>query len=804
MSVIWYKVWADIWQHKARTLLAVLSIAAGVFAIGTIFGLVDQLLSSMDSSHQSVAPSHINLVLRGAIDRETAQALTRIEGVAGVEVLNITSVRYKTEENGRWQGATVVMRDNYEDQLYDWLVLKDGMWPQGATIGVERISSDYYGLDIGDTVIFEVDGTDRALPITGKIRHPFVPPPDFGGNAYFFVDADGLARFGIPQGQFTQLLVQVEPYSKEYARDRAAAIKDRLARQGIGIAISIYQDPDEHWGRAFLLGITVVLRVLAVISLLISVIIVANSMTAIITQQTDQIGVIKAIGGQSHIIVQVFMAGVLIYGFLALLVALPTGVIAAYQGSKWFLALFNIDYDTFQFSTRAVFFQVLAALLAPVLAALWPVLSGAAITVREAIASYGIGGDFGSSRLDQAVEALGERFLPSPYAIALGNMFRRKGRLVLTQLVLILAGTTFLMVMTLANSMSYTLENELSRRQYDLRIFFQGLQRSDQVESIVAGVPGVAGSEAWFTVTGTVLRQGERVQDTAGLGAEVYAIPSGSTMYEPYIVNGRWLSADDNGRVVVISQDTAEFNNLNVGDVITIDFGNLGQADWEVIGTHQALTSDPIATDPMYAPAAAVIDVTKKINRANQIVIRTTNQNPDFTANMMAALNDRFKTRGIETSAFFSRTKAEDSTAAYNQFNIVNNMLFGLALVMGIVGGIGLMGSLWISVVERTREIGVLRSIGAQSPTIMTMFIMEGVLQGVMSWLMAVPLALVVARPMSNLLGQTILKVDLDFAFSTVGVAIWLVAILSIAFLASLVPAHAATRISVRESLAYA
>ncbi|MBP6472355.1 MAG: ABC transporter permease [Chloroflexi bacterium] len=804
MSVIWIKVWADIWQHKARTFLAVLSIAAGVFAIGTIFGLVNQLLSTMDAAHESVAPSHMNIVLRGTIDRDTARSLANIPGVAGIELLNITSVRYKTEVDGRWEGATIVMRDDYTNQLYDWLILKEGAWPHGGNIAVERITSDYYGIDIGDSVIFELDGTDRALPVTGKIRHPFVPPPDFGGNAYFFVDAEGLARFGIPQGQFTQMLVRVEPYSEEYARDRAAAIKDQLAKQNMGVAVTIFQKPDEHWGRPFLEGITIVLRVLAVVSLLTSVIIVANTMTAIITQQTDQIGVIKAIGGQSGLIVKVFLAGVLIYGFLALAVALPTGLIAAYQGSKWFLALFNIDYETFQFSQRAVFLQVLAAVAAPIVAALWPVLSGAAISVREAIASYGIGGDFGSSKLDRTIEKLGEKVLPSPYAIALGNMFRRKGRLALTQLVLILAGTMFLMVITLANSMTFTLDNEMDRRQYDMRIFFSSLQRADEVEAIARETPNVVDAEAWFTVSGTVLREGERVQDTAGLGAEVYAIPQDSTMYQPYIVDGRWLAPTDAGnRVAVISQDTAEFNNLRVGDTITIDFGNLGTADWEVIGTYQMLTADPISTDPIYAPATAVVDVTKKANRANQIVIRTVQHDGEFTAVMMNALNDIYKTRGVETSAFFSRTKAADAEYAFNQFNIINSMLFGLALVMGVVGGIGLMGSLWISVVERTREIGVLRSIGAQSPTIMTMFVMEGVLQGIMSWLVAVPLAFLAARPMANLLGQTILKIDLDFAFSYSGVVIWLVAILSIAFLASLIPAHAATRISVRQSLAY-
>ncbi len=72
MSVIWHKVWFDLWGNKVRTLLAVLSIAAGVFAIGAIFGMVDQLLSGMDQAHQAFYPSHINMYMTDGIDRDTA------------------------------------------------------------------------------------------------------------------------------------------------------------------------------------------------------------------------------------------------------------------------------------------------------------------------------------------------------------------------------------------------------------------------------------------------------------------------------------------------------------------------------------------------------------------------------------------------------------------------------------------------------------------------------------------------------------------------------------------------------------
>jgi putative ABC transport system permease protein len=97
MSVIWNKVWFDLWNNKVRTSLAVLSIAVGVFAIGAIFGMVDQLLSGMDRAHQAVVPSHIFLALNERIDRDIADRLKNIPGIEDIEVykLCVTITRIK-------------------------------------------------------------------------------------------------------------------------------------------------------------------------------------------------------------------------------------------------------------------------------------------------------------------------------------------------------------------------------------------------------------------------------------------------------------------------------------------------------------------------------------------------------------------------------------------------------------------------------------------------------------------------------------------------------------------------------------
>ena len=803
MSVIWQKVWFDLWHSKTRTLLAVLSIAAGVFAIGAIFGMVDQLLSGMDAAHRAVEPSHLNIILRDLVDEETAEDLATLPGVVDVDPVNLLTVRYKQNPDDPWQSGSLVMRPDYDDQTYDLMRLTNGRWPTDQEIGVERLTSQYFDLDLGDELILELPGSNRPFTVSGTIRHPFVQPPPFGGQAYFFTDGAGLARFGIPVNRYNQLLVQVEPYSREFAEEIAGEIRARLGDQEFNVAVTIYQEPEAHWGRMFVEGVMVVLQLMAIVSLFLSVVLVTNTMTALITQQTDQIGVIKAIGGQSGTVVKLYLAGILVYGLLALLISLPLGAFTAFASSRWFLNLFNIEYTTFRFSPLAVWLQLLAATAVPLLAALWPVLKGAAISVREAIATYGLGSDFGSSRLDQFVEQLGARLLPSPYPLALGNMFRRKGRLLLTLLVLVTAGVMFLVVMSLISSVNRTLDNDLARSGYDIRLGFIGDQRAEQVVALAEAQPGVARAEAWYARNATILRAGERLQDSAGLGAQLTGIPIGSTMRRPLIMAGRWLEPGDE-RVLVISQETANENRIAVGDQIRLDLGNLGETEWLVVGTYKVVYGGGFVTEALYAPLPAVTQAARQANRATLLYVQTTESEAVGVTAVAEALQDLFEARRMDVDLFTTATKTEERLEIENQFYPVVAMFVSLASLVAAVGGIGLMGSLGISVVERTREIGVMRAVGAGSPTIISLFIMEGVLQGVLSWLVAIPIAYLSSRPLARLLGQTMLELDLDYAFNGTAVIIWLIMIIFISVLASVVPARQATRISVRESLAYA
>jgi putative ABC transport system permease protein len=86
----------------------------------------------------------------------------------------------------------------------------------------------------------------------------------------------------------------------------------------------------------------------------------------------------------------------------------------------------------------------------------------------------------------------------------------------------------------------------------------------------------------------------------------------------------------------------------------------------------------------------------------------------------------------------------------------------------------------------------------------MGIFVMEGLLQGVLSWLLSVPLSLIVSPLIARNLGVAMFGASLDYRYAWAAVGIWLAVILVISAMASLLPARSATKISVRDSLAYA
>ncbi len=133
----------------------------------------------------------------------------------------------------------------------------------------------------------------------------------------------------------------------------------------------------------------------------------------------------------------------------------------------------------------------------------------------------------------------------------------------------------------------------------------------------------------------------------------------------------------------------------------------------------------------------------------------------------------------------------------------ISGLLLTMAFVAAVVGGLGLGGILSLGVLERRREIGVMRAIGASSRALGAIFISEGVCLGVLSWLIALPLSFPAAFFFNQALGMALFGAPLAFDYSWPGAGLWLAIVVVLSALASWGPAVQASHVTVRQALAY-
>jgi putative ABC transport system permease protein len=128
--------------------------------------------------------------------------------------------------------------------------------------------------------------------------------------------------------------------------------------------------------------------------------------------------------------------------------------------------------------------------------------------------------------------------------------------------------------------------------------------------------------------------------------------------------------------------------------------------------------------------------------------------------------------------------------------------MFLMTILFAAAGGLGLMGLMTITVLERSQEIGVIRSIGATESMVVRMVMIEGVFIGILSWLFGSLLAIPISKLFSDMIGIILLKVPLTYTFPTNGIFLWLAIIIVLSALATFIPARSASRVSVSDALA--
>ncbi|MBN1400289.1 MAG: FtsX-like permease family protein [Anaerolineae bacterium] len=591
------------------------------------------------------------------------------------------------------------------------------------------------------------------------------------------------------------VVVQGDPVTQDLANEVAELVEERIEKSGQPVWGYWTPTPGRHPADEVIQPIFMLLGVLGMLVLGLAGFLVLNTISAIMSQHVRHIGIMKAIGGRrSQIVVQYFVM-VIAIGVLALFAALPLGALGAKLLIDYIAVLVNVDIESYTAPVGVYVAEAAVAVIVPVVAALIPVTAGTRVTVHRALSTHGLGNTkAGWGLLDRLV--LGLHGFSRPILLSLRNTFRRKGRLALTLSTLTLAGAIFVGVVSVHASLMGTLEDAFDYWNHEVGLSFRRPYRMSRIQQAAESHPQVIAAECWGYANA------ERVLPEGGLSQQftIIAPPADTRMIKPTIIEGRWLVAEDENAIVVNTYVLKNDPDIQVGDTILLKLAKGSDSierPRQVVGVVKGLMTGPLA----YANYPYFARTMGQVNQAYSVRIQTRNKILGDQEEIARDLEEHFNAQGLRVSSRESLGGIRQRARA--QLMIIMNLLLGMSLLFAMVGGLGLMGTMSINVLERTREIGVMRAVGATDRAVEKVVIVEGLVIALVSWCLGGLLAVPLSQGLAQALGMSVLRSPINHVFPLYGVGLWLGMVMLLAALASYLPVRRASSLTVRDVLAY-
>jgi putative ABC transport system permease protein len=793
MTSRWKKVWADFWGNKSRTFLTIMIIAVGTFAVGATNNLRLYMSENLDRDFLSAKPSEATVYV-SPLDNDLVEVARSVQGVDEVEgrstlAANVIhtdgmpiSIQFTAIENPNemklnllkpTKGETKFPSLNDKQILVDSAVAKLGYKP-------------------GDTITIELsNGKLRQLTLAGYV-HDITSPPyggAWGNTIYAYVTPDTIEWLG--GSRFYNLLavsVAENQTDQTHVTEVAQAISDRMEEAGVTVySISVYQ-PGRHFSWSTIQAVFFLISALGYMIIFLSGFLIINSITALMARHTRQIGIMKSIGGRTSQIFGMYVILILLIGLVALGIAIPLANGAAEYigaGMSEDLNFFTLPYKTY---LQTIIQQVFVALVIPLLAVILPIYNSVRITIREALTDYGIGANIKPKEKSVSKAAL---WIPRPMRLSLRNVFRRKTRLALTLFALVLGGAIFIGVYNTWSAFDKLINDLQGYFLSDVTISFRRYHRFDEVASIARSLPGVSNVEGWLSYSGTLITN----EDEKGTPVSFMAPPLTSNIIVPIISSGRWLTTSDENAVVIGNKFLNTFPDLKIGDSLTIKIDGK-ETKWRIVGIYSSIADFGLYTNYEY--------LSRIVGRPDQVYSLKvlTNQHDPITQSRIAnELRKLYEAHGIQVDTTQTATEVLKSIRGITA--VVVSFLTVMAVLIAVVGGLGLMSTMSINVMERTREIGVMRAIGASNSDLQSIVIVEGMVIGLISWAISILVSIPITTALTVGVGMAILSSPMAPVFSMNGIIYWLIFTLVLAAIASALPARGASRLTIKDTLAY-
>ncbi len=798
----WQKVLTDIWGNKTRTLLVVLSVGVGVFAVGFVQTLSIILIGDMNADFQKVN-AHSGIVR--STEALNEDFIISLRSIPGIEELEGRSSASGKIDLGGGKNASIMISsvESYKDMKIDLFRSNTpGTGGKLPPLGIHEIYLERSAVNM--LKVKPGDKISVTLP-SGRVRDLIVRDIVYDITSMPFLFTNGATAYTTPDTMVwlegsrdyntVVFTVKDNKFDRKHVTDIAEAIAKRIENDATSRrrAFAMIMNPGKHWANDLIEALALILQVLGYLAVVMSGFLVINTINGLMAQHVRQIGIMKAIGGSIKQIITMYMVMILIYGLLAAFFAIPISAFLGYNLAIPVASMLNFNLGNFRILPQVVLLQFIIAIIVPLVTALVPVIKGVNITAREALSDYGIGPLIaGQSWIDRVVERV--KNISRPMLISLRNTFRRKGRLALTLSALTLGGAIFIGIFNVRASMNKTIEETMGYFLSDVNVMLQETYRLERLDPLFKSVPNVADVEGWGYMSGQLLTDNKR----SSTDITLVAPPENSKLIHPIMSAGRWVLPEDENAIVIGNTLLKLFPDLKIGDDIIIKM-NDEESTWRIVGEYKIAGGG--GTPTLYANERALSSTTGQLSQYSQFRV-STNTHDIFTQNrVIRELNQIFDSQGIKVAMMMSGAQIRSMQSSV--IDTIIALLVVMSIVIAAVGGLGLMGTMSMNVMERTKEIAVMRSFGASDRAVLRLVLVEGVLVGLISWIVGIIVALPITIILDNLVGSALMNTPLTFVLSWDGFLIWFIIVVVISALASALPARNASRMTIREALAY-
>ncbi|HEX9387362.1 MAG TPA: FtsX-like permease family protein [Anaerolineales bacterium] len=784
MSVRSTKILRDLLVNKSRSLLVILAVGVGVAAFGLMITGRVVLDENLRAGYAGTQPAHTILSL-SAFDDGLLKHVQGLDYVRSVQARRVDQARILSGPD-TWLSFEIHTLPDFDSLSINKLTLdsKVPLPPSRNTILLERSLKNI--MDVGDSIKVQLlNGDVYTLTVSGFVNDLSHLPSQISLSGLGYISLDTADSLGF-DNQYNQLLVIfTNANTRNDVEIQTTKLVKDLEKAGYQIFGATVPVPNKYALGDNMSSVLFILNALGVLTLILSAFLVTSVMSAVMSQQIPQIGILKSLGARIQQTMSLYVQEVLLFGALALLLAIPLGLIGAYFLADGVATSLNFNVAHFSLPVITLVLQALSALLAPLLASLFPIVSGSLITIRQAISNYN---PETATRVGQ-FRLLGEP--PQLVNLSVRNTFRRRGRLVLTFMALLLAGAMFIAIVGIRQSMRKALREIQGGLNYDVGVDFVRPYSVRKLKNETIKLDGVRAVETWAVENGRLVFNDDHLSGSIVL----YGVPEGTQMARPGVIHGSWLSRNAT-RGIFVNADFLDISpSLKVGSAITLKIAG-HKEQWTILGS-----GGRGAVPAAYLFYDDIVSETGLDRLANRLVIQTTHSDSVFQSAVQSNVLARLNTLNFDILGSQTTTQLKETNAA--QLDVVIILLLSMVVLIAVVGGLGLAITMSLNVIERTREIGILRSLGAQNGVVRRVVIVEGLVIGLISWMLSIPCSIPLAIWLGNSLGISLLARPLDYIFSVPAVLMWLGLMVVISIIASILPAQNAARLTIRDALVY-